>query len=89
MDLRAIFFLLYIIFVVLSPIEKCNSEEVILRGAFLISGRFSESSESMRCGEAMGATSCLYCISNSSSELPCPSPPFLSSEGVVTNYLLV
>ena len=50
-DLRAMFLLLYII--VLSPIEKCNSDMVILRGKFLLSGRFSELSESMRWVEAM------------------------------------
>ena len=47
MDLRATLRLLYIILVVLSPLEKLSSESVILLGDLVTSGRFSESSESI------------------------------------------
>ena len=42
MDLRATLRLLYIILVVLSPMEKLNSESFILLGDLVTSGRFSE-----------------------------------------------
>ena len=69
-DLRATLRLLYIIFVVLSPMEKWNSEGVILLGDWVISGRFSESSESTCVRGMLCVVSLLYWISNSSSELP-------------------
>ena len=59
-DFRAKFFFFKIIFVVLSPIEKCISDGEILRGEFSLSVRFSESSESILCGEALGVASVLY-----------------------------
>ena len=70
MDLRATFFLLYTILVVLSPMEKCISEGDILLGELLLSGKFSESSESICGGAEVGFSSCLYCMSSSSSDFP-------------------
>ena len=69
-DLRATLRLLYIIFVVLSPMEKWSSEGVILLGDLVISGWFSESSESICVRGVLCVVSLLYWISSSSSELP-------------------
>ena len=39
-------------------------------GELLLSGKFSESSESICCGAWVGFSSCLYCMSSSSSDFP-------------------
>ena len=56
---RAMFFLLYIILVVLSPMEKCSSEGLILRVGVWLRGTFSESSESISGG--VGGLSIAIC----------------------------
>ena len=67
---RAMFFLLYVILVVLSPMEKCCSEGLILRVGVWLRGTFSESSESISVGVGGGFGDCdLYWMSSSSSEV--------------------